>query len=149
MAAKRVAVKLSTEGVSRTLFRRRRRHEVGAKAEILTDSTWRVEPDVRKARKIAKENPAQIRWRVTDYQDGQRRRFFFPTEAQALDKVQVASIRRENLGARVANLDGRLIEDAVEAHKMLEPFGVSLLTQCGITSAAPGQLRKADLWLMW
>jgi integrase len=74
------------------------------------------------------------------YIDGKRVRKYFETEKAAETFLNAERIRRENLGARAAKIDGALAEDAVRASEALQPTPYTLLDAARIVAVAEEKL---------
>lgn len=134
----------SATTLSKPVHTRKRRHELKAVAEIETAGKWRANTP-QTASRIAKESPERVRWRVTTYQNGKRRRLFFATEKEAKGKLEELAIRQKNLGTRAGNLSGKEIEDAAESLKLLAPHGLSILDAAREAANLAGVLKPFDV----
>jgi integrase len=74
------------------------------------------------------------------YINGRRVRKYFETEEAAKTFVDAENIRRENLGARAANISGDLAEDALRAVDKLRSTQYTLLDAARIVAAADHRL---------
>lgn len=104
-------------------FRRKRTKVLKPVEEVLADGAWRT----RRPRKD-KEFNGQVRFKVAGlYVAGKRVRRYFATDGEAATFIEAQTTRQGNLGARAANVDSQLVEDAVECAALLKPHGLRLL----------------------
>lgn len=59
--------------------------------------------------------------------NGKRQRFFFKTKQEAETKAEQVRIAKKNVGEAAFNIPEKLRVDAIEAAKLLQPYGHSLL----------------------
>lgn len=59
--------------------------------------------------------------------NGKRQRFFFKTKQEAETKAEQLRIAKKNVGVAAFNIPEKLRVDAIEAAKLLQPYGHSLL----------------------
>ncbi len=117
-------------------FRRKRMKILKPVEEIFIDDAWRT--------RTAKDRAfnGQVRFKVAGlYVAGKRVRRYFGTEAEATTFIEAQTTRQGNLGARATNVDGRLVEDAVECEALLKKHGVRLLDAVRDFLAARHELR--------
>ena len=74
------------------------------------------------------------------YVHGKRVRKYFESEEAAQTFLNAETIRRENLGARAAHIDGALAEDALRASDALQSTQHTLLDAARIVAAAEAKL---------
>jgi hypothetical protein len=59
--------------------------------------------------------------------NGKRQRFFFKTKLEAETKAEQLRIAKKNVGEAAFSIPEKLRVEAIEAAKLLEPYGHSLL----------------------
>lgn len=116
-------------------FRRKRRKELKPIEESFSNGTW----STRTGKKLF---TGPVRFKVAGlYVAGKRVRRYFGTEAEAKTFIEQQQVRQDNLGARAAHVDGRLVEDAVECEALLRARGIRLLDAVRDWLAARGELK--------
>jgi integrase len=104
-------------------FRRKRSKDLKVVEEIeISSGKWRQPTATQR------KYPGRRRFKIAGlYVAGERVRRIFGTRLEAETFIEQQVARTENLGARVSNVDGRLLEHAVECESLLEKHNVTLL----------------------
>ncbi len=103
-------------------FHRKRKKVLNAVEEIRDGGNWRARTSGDRG------FSGEVRFRVAGlYVAGRRVRRFFATEEEANEFITARTLKEDNLGERANNVEGRLMEDAVEADALLKDEGLRLL----------------------